>query len=267
MVFLPSRIGDQSSSGSASPRAGALAITRARPKLADWRDELVLAAPPLAIFVFVSAQTGFTIHFRYVLAVLPFLFVWAAKSATVIRLPSRWPALAAAACLAWVVGASLWVYPHSLSYFNELAGGPGRGHLHLVDSGIAWGQDLLLLRKWHDEHPDARPFFVAAYGFVNPSVAGIEFEIPPLLPDAHGDVADFPWRPGWYAIDVNYLQGSQKAMPSGKNGYTVPPPGGLRYFEGLRPSDRVGYSFRIFHLSETDVHRLRRQFAPPVRRM
>ena len=37
------------------------------------------------------------------------------------------------------VGSSLAIYPHSLSYFNELAGGPTKGHYHLIDSNIDWG--------------------------------------------------------------------------------------------------------------------------------
>ena len=215
----------------------------------------MLAAPPLAIFVFAHGQG------------LPFTFAtcWPCSPSCLSgrqnlppssycraagprwQRPPAWPGLSASC------GSST-----QPLRFHELAGGPGRGHLHLVDSGIAWGQDLLLLRSGTTSIP-TWPFFVAAMDSSIRRWPGPSLEIPPLLPDAHGDVADFPWRPGSYAIDVNYLQGSQKAMPSGKNGYTVPPPGGLRYFEGLRPSDRVGYSFRIFHFSETDVHRLRRQ--------
>jgi hypothetical protein len=52
--------------------------------------------------------------------------------------------------LAWSVGSSLWYYPHSLSYFNELVGGPMGGPKHLLDSNIDWGQDLFYLKDWLD---------------------------------------------------------------------------------------------------------------------
>jgi len=43
----------------------------------------------------------------------------------------------------WFVASSLWIYPHSLSYFNESIGGPLNGPRHLLGSNVDWGQDLL----------------------------------------------------------------------------------------------------------------------------
>lgn len=41
------------------------------------------------------------------------------------------------------IGSALATYPHTLSYFNELAGGPLNGPAHLLDANVDWGQDLL----------------------------------------------------------------------------------------------------------------------------
>ena len=89
-------------------------------------DELVLLLPIVAILVLVSSQTGFTIHSRYVLPILPFLYVWCSKVACSIKMEHKAVAIAGALALCWSVGSSLWYYPHSLSYFNELVGGPKR---------------------------------------------------------------------------------------------------------------------------------------------
>jgi hypothetical protein len=82
---------------------------------------------------------------RYILPALPFLIVGAGK---LIRLPnkketqsySRWRmglrTNLVTALLFWAVVRSLRVYPHGMSYFNEIAGGPDNGHAHLVDSNI-----------------------------------------------------------------------------------------------------------------------------------
>lgn len=48
-------------------------------------------------------------------------------------------------CVTWFVVSSLCIYPHSLSYFNELIGGPVHGPRHLLGSNVDWGQDLYYL--------------------------------------------------------------------------------------------------------------------------
>jgi hypothetical protein len=42
----------------------------------------------------------------------------------------------------WMLSSSLWIYPHSLSYFNESIGGPLNGPKHLLGSNVDWGQDM-----------------------------------------------------------------------------------------------------------------------------
>lgn len=107
---------------------------------AGWRNELVVLAPALAILWIVSSQTGFSCHMRYVLPLFPFLFVWISKVGKAIDLGHRVVAMCAGIAVAWSVVSSLSVYPHSLSYFNELVGGPRGGPAHLLDSNIDWGQ-------------------------------------------------------------------------------------------------------------------------------
>ncbi len=125
-----------------------------------WRDELVLIVPVAVLLFLVSSQTGFNHHVRYVLPIFPFAYIWISRVA-VVAARSRWVGCAVAVALAWSVASSLFIYPHSLSYFNELVGGPIHGHAHLHDSNIDWGQDLLYLKRWLDEHPEAQPIGLA----------------------------------------------------------------------------------------------------------
>jgi len=85
---------------------------------------------------------------RYVLPIFPFAFVWASQVARAVPSKQWKTAALGAVALAWSVGSSLWVVPHSLSYFNESVGGPAGGHAHLIHSNIDWGQDLLYLKRW-----------------------------------------------------------------------------------------------------------------------
>ena len=48
-----------------------------------WRDEFVVLCPAVVILVFVSSQTGFSEHMRYVLPIFPFMFIWISRVAFV----------------------------------------------------------------------------------------------------------------------------------------------------------------------------------------
>ncbi len=171
--------------------AAFLGLTR-RGYGAAWHDELTLLAPAALVLTLVSAETGFNHHSRYVLPIFPFVFVWMSKAARAFERKNRAASVVAGAAVAWAVASSLWFYPHSLSYFNELAGGPAGGHNHLVDSNIDWGQDLLFLRDWLKEHPEARPLRLAYFGTSDPRLAGIDFTLPPEGAARTGAAAEPP---------------------------------------------------------------------------
>lgn len=229
--------------------AGLLVSLRRPSYAASWLDELLLLAPPAFILVLVSSQTGFSHHMRYVLPILPFAFIWASKVGRAVAWRHSKIVLLSAAALSWSVTSSLWVYPHSLSYFNELVGGPTGGHAHLVDSNIDWGQDLLYLKGWADEHPESRPLRLAFYGAYDPSVAGIESQS--LLagrdwrlneqrdPDRTGPL------PGCYAISVNKLRSRY---------------GEYACFLQFEPVAMAGYSIYIYHITLDQANRVRREF-------
>jgi hypothetical protein len=115
-----------------------------------WMDELVLLAPSLAVFALVSWQSNLNDHLRYALPAFPQLIVFAAKGVSGTgnryRIGGGWLAVVAA------VASSLSIYPYSLSYFNELCGGPAGGFAHLGGSALDWGQDVFLLRRWMREN-------------------------------------------------------------------------------------------------------------------
>jgi hypothetical protein len=160
--------------------------------------------------------------------------------------------------LAWSVGSCLWYTPHWMSYFNELAGGPMGGPAHLIDAQVDWGQDLLYLKKWLDAHPEARPLGVVYFGPINPTLAGIDFTLPPKGTPATDDrnaVARVPreLKPGWYAISVNYLYGYDHYIyaPDGSRAWVTKPY--YSYFRRFEPVATAGYSIYIYHLTAGDM--------------
>ena len=220
---------------------------------ATWRDELVLVMPLLMVLTLASSQTGLNRHLRYLLPMFPFAFVWTSKVARAVHLKHRTVATIAGAALCWSVGSSVWVYPHSLSYFNELVGGPTGGHAHLVNSNIDWGQDLLYLKRWLDGHPEARPLHLAySPSFVDPQVAGIEYTLPPVGPDcecgARLDPHDLGPQPGWHALSVNEIRSHTRQYD---------------YFLRFEPVAMAGYSIYVYHVTFDEANRVRRELGLP----
>ena len=228
---------------------------------ASWRDEMVVLVPGLAILIFVSSQTGFSVHSRYVIPALPFFFIWISKVARVFEkkpfTKKRWiMAIAVALALMWSVTSSLLVYPHSLSYFNELAGGPENGAEHLLDSNIDWGQDLFYLKDWLDEHPEVTLDGLAFFSSYPATLANIS-ETPYPLPGppddnstAEDDYAqeDLGPKPGWFALSVNEIYSRSKQY---------------RYFLKFKPVSMAGYSIYIYHITLEDANRVRRKLGLP----
>ncbi len=208
-----------------------------------WYDELVLLLPAGALVAVASTNSQFTNYARYLLPAAPFVFVW--MSRTAMCLSSGWSVKSAVfvAALSWTVASSLWHFPHSLSYFNELAGGPTNGHRHLRDANLDWGQDLLFLKRWLDRHPGARPVTVAYFGPVLPSVAGIEDSSRARNPDTSSLVTPETLRE-FYAISSHLLW-----IPDSQ----------YRHFQKLPLIDRAGYSIWIFQVTNDEIHSVRRE--------
>ncbi len=253
----------------------ALTIMRHRSS-ARWQDELTVLLPATVVLILVSSQTGFNHHMRYILPAFPFLFVVTGKLAYFLRPDRPWARLLVLALLGWTMASSLRVYPHAMSYFNEAVGGPENGHNHLLDSNIDWGQDLLALRDWLREHPEARPFGLAYFHFLDPRIIGIDYRLPPLGPG--GDpkpeaeeserLARLGPQPGYYALSVNYLRGITFNAPDGRGGWTwIGGHNAFTYFQHFQPIARAGYSIYIYHITPQEADAVRRRIGlPPLRR-
>lgn len=159
------------------------------------RDVFVLLTPPIVLLCVVSSKTGFSEHFRYALPVFPFLFVWVSGSILRTRLQPAEKKLDASIShglmrlsvvrtivsesliaspyflLIWLGTSSLWIYPHSLSYFNETVCGPRGGSRHLVSSNVDWGQDLIYL--YSSEYFLPNQTYVYYFGPCSPEAYGL----------------------------------------------------------------------------------------------
>jgi 4-amino-4-deoxy-L-arabinose transferase-like glycosyltransferase len=220
-----------------------------RGRKASWLNDLALLMPPAAVIILVSSQTGFNHHVRYVLPALPFVFVWSSQVVGAAQFGRRGIVAVAAAALAWSVASSLWVCPHNHNYFNELAGGPAGGHNHLANSNADWGQDLLYLNQWMDEHPEARPLALAYdNALVQPEIVGIPRLTPPEGPGRESAPAGNSSKvmgplPGWYAMSVNLIHKRE---------------GTYEYFLQFQPAAIIGYTHYVYPITPDEANRVRR---------
>jgi len=186
--------------------------------------------PPAVILLLVSSQTGFNHHLRYVLPAFPFAFIAISRVCRAADLGHRRTCLLASLAFAWSLQSSLFVYPHSLSYFNEAVGGPAGGHYHLGNSNVDWGQDLLYLKRWLQDHPEAHPLSLAYdMPLIDPTIVGIQWSVTPRAP-----------QPGWHAASINLIHDRHQRY---------------EYFLDFRPVGRAGHSIWIYHLTPEDVAR------------
>jgi hypothetical protein len=152
-------------------------------------------APIFAVYLgIVIPWVDVPLGLRYVLPLFPPLFVLVATA--LVPLAKRWHQVGVGAACAWIAIASLVAHPHYLSYFNEFAGGPSRGHRYLLDANLDWGQDLGFLAEALAERGNP-PVWLAYNGFESPAHYGIRGRL--LL----------GCKPvqGWVAISVNVRMG------------------------------------------------------------
>jgi len=169
----------------------------------------------------------------------------------------------------WSMTSTLLIHPHYLSYFNEAAGGAENGHYHLIDSNIDWGQDLLFLKAWLDQYSEARPLGLAYYNVVDPRIVGICFTLPPpgqITGAQNLDASEPGPRPGYYALDVNFIRGSSFIAADGKGRFRHIPMHQYEYFQHFQPIAKAGYSIYIYHITLDEANRVRRALGLPLLR-
>jgi len=187
-----------------------------------WRSTLSLWLPALFLLVLASSQTTLNRHLRYVFPVLPVLFLLASQSLE----SGKWGRYLAAIGLMVTIVSSLAVVPRSLSFFNVACGGSNQGYRYLVDSNLNWGQDIPLVERWLEEHPQSRPLKIAWLAVYDLDAIGID--LPPAVSP--------PFQPGWYIIGANRL---------------VHPNDHFAQFRKIEPVDRIGSGFFVYYLDHS----------------
>ncbi len=202
-----------------------------------WLDELFLLVPAAVFFCFFSLNQK-AIGLRYVLPIYPFLFVFASRAAQSL-LSGRLRIGLGTAAVVWYVGASWYIHPHYLAYFNELIGGPNNGYKYLVDSNLDWGQDLKGLKSFMQKNGISR-INLGYFGTDSPARYGIAYDWLPSVVLSDPDPENQTVNPkGWVAISATCLQG---VYFDDRDLYV--------WFRNRQPVAKIGYSIFIYKLPD-----------------
>jgi hypothetical protein len=163
-----------------------------------------------AVYLGAMMSGNLNIGIRHLLPVYPALFVlvgvlartkwWHRPSGTVL----------AGVLIAWSAGEIWSVYPQTLAYLNEFAGGPKNGYRVLVDSSYEWGQDLPAVEKWvarRAGRPGLKPPVYFSY-FGSGLLRPFKLDDVVLLPSYFDQPRSFQLtlKPGTYMISATMLQ-------------------------------------------------------------
>jgi hypothetical protein len=165
---------------------------------------------PIAMYLAVAMNSPFQVGIRHILPVYPFLMMIAAAGVHVF-VRTRLGRLAIAVPVAgWVMALAL-VYPHTLTFFNLLVGGPRHGSEYLADSNVDWGQGLKELKSWMNRHNVSR-VNLAYSGSADPQYYGIAYTaLPAATPGFRLPGAPIGWTrpalPGYAVISATVLTG------------------------------------------------------------
>jgi 4-amino-4-deoxy-L-arabinose transferase-like glycosyltransferase len=218
--------------------AGIIAVVRSTNR--DAVAALVIL--PMLILV-VTSLSYIDIGVRNVLPMYPLLLVGAGGLASAPGLRrARWIPLVL------VTGAALSVLriaPHTLSYFNEAAGGPESGRFLLSDSNLDWGQDLKALANYQTAKGLPAIYF-APFTSYSPALYGIRAQVLPAFPlgAPSGTPVVPPDGPQVLAISITTLQGTY-----------LDPHDAYAWLFQREPIARIGYSILAYDITrDADAH-------------
>jgi hypothetical protein len=156
-----------------SGAAGAYVVLRR--KVAGSRDLLLISLVP-AVYFLCAVKAPVNIGIRHVMPLYPFLLLYAgafAEWARTWRWDVRWTKLFFGVLLIAQAADIARYAPDYLSYFTVLVK-PANTWQLLSDSNTDWGQGLVALRRFQDEHPN-EPIHLAYVGEVDPAWYGIRY--------------------------------------------------------------------------------------------
>lgn len=191
---------------------------------------------PIAVYLGVAMTSGINIGLRHILPIYPFVLLIAAAAVKELAARNRVGRLVAGTLAVVWVAEFATAYPYTLTFFNQLVGGPQNGFRYLADSNLGWGQTLKPLKQWMDRNGVSH-VNLAYFGQADPAYYRINCTHLPGAPSFAIESVARPRLPGFVAIGSTVL-----------SGVYLPPHLRLFYkpFQDLAPVAVIGNSMRVY---------------------
>jgi len=196
----------------------------------DIRNEIFLLLPILFFFLVLSVFKSVNIGLRYILPIYPFLYIFISGLSVQRLSRKRLGRIAIVILCAWHLYSSASIYPHYLSYFNELVGGAKNGHKFLIDSNLEVGQDFKYLKDYMDNHGIKKIKLFNATG-INPHFYGIDYEL----------LREDNLKGGYIAVGVSTVMMLRAGLKATDRRNKV-----IDWIDSHTPIDKINYSILIY---------------------
>lgn len=223
--------------------AGVLLCVRRPRELGSANEAFVVL--PIVVYLGFAMASAFNIGVRHILPIYPFVILIAAAAGRKLLVAHRtWNRIALATLTTLAIAEFGGVWPHTLTFFNQLVGGPPNGFKYLADSNLDWGQGLKGLGQWMNRN-GVDHVNLAYFGQADPVYYHISSTPLPVGFDEKPTTK--PELPGYVAIGATVL-----------SGVYLEPVWQLFYrpFHDRQPVADIGNSIRVYWVDEwpTDTH-------------
>jgi hypothetical protein len=220
-------------------------VTRPQIDVTSHSRQAALWLMPSIVTFAATMASPLKMSYRYILPALPFVIAFSSSMAVSLvppraRLRRAWQTGLAVAVV-WAALTAALIYPHHLSFVNELGGSPENAYF--VFSDADWGQDLIGLREYMAAE-GLNSVHLSYFGSADPSAYGLSFQPLPAFrraltgPDFFGYNPYTP-PPGLYAISTTSLQ--LGLLYQKRDLYAV--------FRDREPDARIGYSIHVYEVA------------------
>jgi 4-amino-4-deoxy-L-arabinose transferase-like glycosyltransferase len=204
------------------------------------RRELAFVLVPCVVYLGSAILAGMNIGARHILPLYVFASILAAAGIVALSSVNRRWAFAGAALIVLHIASSLAAFPNFIPYANEAWGGQRNVHNLLSDANVDWGQQLLQVKQWQDNHPNEECWFAYfAHPEVNPATYGIRCQALPTIDTLWLGGADIvpPNIHGTVLLSAGDLSGCEWPSSS-MNPY--------RTFQSLAPAEMIDYGVLVY---------------------
>jgi len=201
----------------------------------------------IAIYWAAALMGNLNIGLRHLLPAFPFIYilvmsgmVWSLSGLNKISPKLKKIAVSFVFLLfIWYIYSSILIFPHYLSYYNELAGGPKQGYKIAVDSNYDWGQDFYRLLSFIEKN-EIEKIYIDYFGGANEEYYLKEKYVPWR---GLRDPDELP-KGSYLAVSATQLQGGRAEPVFGFD----QPSGYYRWLDKYQPVARAGNSIFIYYI-------------------